>query len=163
MRRQLTRSLCFGGSRKIYASLPDALDKVCKSISHFNTPKKGVVPKDRDINILRDHMDIDDPATEKALLEFFDPYSSKSNNRREVYACFVGFKFDFFDQSVDKAKLKAMFETAYLKRIQEACKMFGEKINKNKIHHLNYHFFLIPFPCVNKLRELFLTKLGVTV
>lgn len=151
------------GESKVYASLPDALDKVCKSISQFNTPNKGVVPKDRDITILRDHMDIDDPATEKALLEFFDPYSNKSNNRREVYACFVGFKFDFFGQPVDKKQLKAMFDAAYLKRIHEACKLFGDKITKNKLNHLNFHFFLIPFPCVDQLRELFLTRLGVEI
>jgi hypothetical protein len=128
----------YWGESKIYASLPDALEEVCRSISGFNRPAKGVVPRERDVDILRDHMDFDDPDLKVALLEYFDPYSTKSNNRREVYACFVGFKFDFYATKPDSAQLRKLFEEAYLKRIDEACKLFGKKVAKNQIDHLNF-------------------------
>jgi hypothetical protein len=88
----------YWGESKIYSDLSKALDEVCSSITAFTTQKNGKAPRYRDIDILKDHMDVQDEATREAILEYFDPYSEKHNKLREVYACFVGFDFSFFNK-----------------------------------------------------------------
>jgi hypothetical protein len=154
----------YWGESKIYSDLPKALDEICSSITTFTSLKDGKVPRHRDIDILKDHMDIQDASTREAILEYFDPYSEKHNNLREVYACFVGFDFSFFDKlrGMDKAAVEKAFEEAYLGRVRNACELFAGKIRDGKLTAHNFHFFLIPFPCVATLRKLYLGHLGVS-
>ena len=151
----------YWGEAKLYAQLSDALDEVCDSITGFMTEKDGKTPRDRDINILCDHMSMEDGPVKTAILRFFDPYSEESNRLREVYACFVGFDFIFFNRmaGLPKTEVEAEFNKQYLKRVQSACELFERKIRLKKIHSVNFHFFLIPLPCVETLRKLYLQKL----
>ena len=153
----------YWGESKIFGELSKALDDACASITSFTSLKNGKIPRHRDIDILKDHMDIQDDATREAILEYFDPYSEKHNKLHEVFACFVGFDFSFFEKlaGTDKAKVEKAFEDQYLDRVQSACKLFGGKIRDNKLTAYNFHFFLVPFPCVATLRKLYLGLLGV--
>lgn len=154
----------YWGESKIFGELSKALDEVCSSIAAFNSLKNGKVPHQRDIDILKDHMDIQDVATREAILEYFDPYSEKHNMLREVYACFVGFDFSFFRKlsGKDKAEVEKAFAEEYLERVKTACALFAGKINASKLATYNFHFFLLPFPCVATLRTLYLGHLGVS-
>jgi hypothetical protein len=151
----------YWGESKLYAQLSNALDEVCTSIQGFITANGGKKPRDRDVDILCDHMNLPDGPAKEAVLKYFDPYAEESNDLREVFACFVGFDFAFFDKLVamDKAKAESEFQIRYLERVKSACQLFEQKIKSTKIHKLNFHFFLIPFPCVDTLRKLYLQKL----
>lgn len=151
----------YWGESKLYKQLSDALNEVCTSIASFLNTLDGKTPRERDINILRDYMEFDDPATKKAILDYFDPYCEVSNNRREVFACFVGFDFSFFNKlgGLEKAEVEEEFRTQFLKRIASACDLFEKNIVATKLHEFNFHFFLIPFPRVEDIRERFLKLL----
>ncbi len=151
----------YWGESKLFAKLSDALDAVCSSIKAFQTAKEGKTPRDRDIAILLDHMNTEDPLAREAIKKFFDPYEAEYKNLQEVYACFVGFDFAYFSKltKVDKAAAEAAFKKEYLGRVTEACSLFTSKINSNKLHALRFHLFLIPFPSVDAFRSLYLTRL----
>ena len=151
----------YWGESKLYQQLSNALDKVCESITEFTTDKGGKTPKDRDVSILCDHMNTDDAATRDAIAKYFDPYEPQFKKMVDVYSCFVGFDFGYFEKlkKVPKAQAEAAFQKEYLDRVGEACKLFEDKIKTNNMHTLRFHFFLIPFESVEKFRADYLAKL----
>lgn len=153
----------YWGESKLYQKLPNALDQVCESIGSFVNEDGGVKPRDRDIQIIKDHIAIDNEKAKDEILKYFDPYEEQSNSINERFACFVGFDFNKLSSAgkMDKKDIEKYFEAEYLKRIETACKLFEEKIRKNNIHKLKYTFFLIPFEDVEEVRTKFLRKLGV--
>jgi hypothetical protein len=153
--------ILYWGESKLYAELSGALDEVCDSITKFRTAKDGKTPRERDIKILCDYMDMEDGPPKEAVLNFFDPYSERSNRVREVYACFVGFDFSFFNRiaRLTKTEVEATFKEEYLDRIRTACKLFAAKIHASNLHEVNFHFFLIPLPCVETFRRLYLERI----
>lgn len=151
----------YWGESKLYQQLSSALDKVCESITEFRTNKGGKTPRDRDVSILCDHMNVDDPATKDAIAKYFDPYEPQFMNMREVFSCFVGFDFRYFHKlkKVAKDKAEAEFKKEYLARVGEACTLFEDRIKTNNMHTLRFHFFLIPFESVEQFRSDYISKL----
>jgi hypothetical protein len=151
----------YWGESKLYQQLSTALDKVCESITEFTTNKNGKTPKDRDVAILCDHMNVDDDVTREAIAKYFNPYEPAFKNMREVFSCFVGFDYSYFDKlkKVAKDKAEDEFKKEYLSRVGEACRLFEDKIKTNNMHTLRFHLFLIPFESVEKFREDYISKL----
>jgi hypothetical protein len=153
------------GESKIYQQLPTALDAVCKSIADFLTEQDGRAGRDRDIDIITEYMDIENPKLREALLNYFDPYSEESNFREEAYACFVGFDYREYSniEAMSKDEREEFFKAKYLERVESACNLFGEKIKTNNLSHLKINLFLIPFPSIEQFRTKFFSGLGVEV
>jgi Cap4 SAVED domain len=151
------------GESKLYQQLSAALDEICASIAGFLSDEEGRTHRDRDIDVLKDHVDIDDPAWRAALLKFFDPYEPESNLREEGYACFVGFDYGTYANLTEVAvhEREQRLRTELTSRIASACSLFAEKLRTSNLSHLRIDFFLIPFPSVSDLRRKFLDKLGV--
>lgn len=152
----------FWGESKLNQSLPNALDRVCESLTSFLTYEKTQKPRDRDIHIIQDYISVDDDELKNELLKYFDPYEPESNDLEEYFACFVGFDFPILSNgNLDVSRIKEHFEEEYLIRIQTACQLMKEKIVKNNLHHLKFVFFLIPFNSIDELRIKFYEKLGI--
>jgi hypothetical protein len=164
MRGSQEGSICLiWGESKIYQQLSTALDEVCNSVSGFLDEKEGRNARDRDIDIIKEHMDVEDPVLRRALLDYFDPYSEAGNNLEEAYACFVGFDYSsVYRQLASMApnKREEFFKEEYLKRIKTACQLFGEKLKYRGLSHLRIYYFLIPFPSVEDFRTKFFHHLG---
>lgn len=152
------------GESKIYQKLSSALDDICASISNFLSEETGRSLRERDIDILKDHMDISEPELREVLIRFFDPYCEESNRREEAFACFVGFDYAIYKNldSMPKEEQERFFRTAFQARIDSACKLFEKKLRSTGLSHLRIYFFLIPFPSVEELRQKFLMKIGVS-
>lgn len=151
------------GESKLYQQLSSALDEICKSISGFLSDAEGRTNRDRDIDILKDHMDVEDPEFRNALLKYFDPYEDEGNLREESFACFVGFDYSAFStlSATTRQERESVFLEKYRERIASACTLFGTKLRASNLSHLRIDFFLLPFPDVDTLRAKFLTRLGV--
>ena len=152
------------GESKIYDQLSMALDKICESISSFRGETSEVNGRERDIQILKDHLSVKNKELEEAILKYFDPYEEESNKVIDCHACFVGFDYAELKklEKLGKEEREKYFSEKYLERIKSACNLFEDKIKKHSIHHLEYIFFLIPFKDVNELREKFYRKLGIS-
>lgn len=151
----------YWGEAKLYQQLSSALDKVCESITEFITDNEGKTPKDRDVAILLDHMNVDDDVTKEAIAKYFDPYEPQFKNMVEVFSCFVGFDFAYFDKlkKAPKHEAEEAFKKEYLSRVSDACSLFEQKIRANSMHALRFHLFLIPFESVEKFRDDYVAKL----
>lgn len=151
------------GESKIYATLSAALDDVCGSINSFLSEDTGRTIRNRDIDVLIDHVDITNPDMKEALLRFFDPYSEESTVREEAFAVFVGFDYKKYQEIITLAKnqREESFRKFFTERIKTACELFGKKIVANGLTQHKFYFFLIPFPNVLELRNKFLSRIGV--
>ena len=161
---QDSNKLClYWGESKLYQQLSKSLDEICDSLSAFIDRKDGRSPRDRDIDVLKDHTTIEDKAAKEAVLEYFDPYSEMSNDLREIYCCLSGFDYSIYGTLTDKGEgeIEEYFESKYLERIESACTLFSEKIKNSGIENLSFHFILLPFKSVHEFRKLFFAKLGV--
>ncbi|WP_084609502.1 HamA C-terminal domain-containing protein [Archangium violaceum] len=154
----------YWGESKLYAVLSSALDSILDSIEEFLGHDADRPPRERDIDVLHDHANISDPKIKAALLEYFDPYSEKANQRKEVYACFVGFDFDKFDglMGLSDSDARQKFESEFLFRIKSACELFCGKIVNRGLDELEFILFLLPFPDVEELRKAFFKRLGMS-
>jgi hypothetical protein len=163
MRGTQESSLCLvWGESKIYKHLSNALDEVCSSITNFLGNDDGTSPRDRDIDIIKDHIDIIDENWKQLLLNYFDPYCEQSNLREESFACFIGFDFSAYTRLNEKpiSEREAFFQEEYLKRIETACQLFSEKLKNSGLKNLRVNYFLIPFPNVDDFRNKFLSAIG---
>ncbi len=154
--------ILFWGESKLYQDFSSSLDQICASLANFTQKKDGRSPRDRDIDIIKDHADVEDPETLSALLDYFDPYSSQVNQRREVYCCLSGFDYSLYKElaKIQPDDVEAYFRANYTSYILKACQDFREKIIENGIDHLIFNFILLPFRSVVEFRNLFYAKLG---
>ena len=154
--------LLFWGESKLYCAVSSALDEIAKSISTFISSKSGRAPRERDLDIIVDHMDIEDAGLKTALTRYFDPYEKDSLNLQEVYACFVGFDYCFrnTEKCLTNEEIEEQFKKAYSDRVSAICELFAEKMKKSGLHQLKFHVFLLPFPSIADFRKQFFGHLG---
>jgi Cap4 SAVED domain len=149
------------GESKLYKSLAAALDQICSSLTDFRRVNGDRSSRDRDIDIIVDHLDVPDHL-KAPLLDYFDPYRL-SNFREEAYACLVGFddtKLAKLDE-LHVSEREEAFKSYYTGRIASACDLFCEKLLKSGLSDLKIYFFLIPLPSVADFRSRFFSHLGI--
>ena len=150
------------GESKLYKSISASIEEICESISSFYYKKDERTPRERDIDIIKDHPNIDDPEMKDAFLKYFDPYTSEVNKRVESFCCLSGFDCNIYNklEKISDDKIEEYFKKQYMGLIIDACILFKEKIIKHNIDKLNYIFMLLPFKSVVEFRKLFFKKLG---
>lgn len=157
----------FWGEAKLYSELSTALDKALNSISEFINGKEDSpdprVPRDRDIDIIKNHPNIESEDMKFALLKYFDPYESESNYWKEIYTCMVGFDFSLYNQlkGVQEKDVEDYFRNKYIERIKSACKLFEGKIKSCNLEELEFAFILLPFKSLENFRNEFYKLLGI--
>lgn len=154
--------LLFWGESKLYSKISSAFDEIVSSICKFISERDARNPRNRDIDIIKDHPNIDNEKSKDALLKFFNPYEEESNRIREIYSCFVGFDYNLYNHLADKTgvELREYFLEQYLKRAKTAVELFCSKVKENNIEKLDFHLLLLPFPSVEELRNKFFARLG---
>lgn len=153
------------GESKIYNDLSSSLEEICTSISSFIDETDGESPKERDIEIVKDHPNISDPDLCAAFLRYFDPYERQYNSTREAFCCFSGFNYSEYEklQKLPGELVESIFKDRYKDRIKTAVELFDKKIKKKNIDKLKFYFFLLPFPDVYAFRKTFYKQLGLQV
>lgn len=158
----------YWGEAKLYKELSSALDEIAASIKGFReyNPDTNGIQREFDINLVQSHPDLDSPesqATKNALLAYFDPYTEYSNQIREIHACLAIWDWDFCKLlgTLPQDKAEETFKGKYLERIETACSLFIEKIKKQGLDKLRFHFFLIPVVDIISFRKRFCEKVGL--
>ncbi|WP_109994053.1 DUF1837 domain-containing protein [Salinisphaera sp. LB1] len=93
--------LMYWGESKLYGDLLGGIHAISSSISEFVKSNDGKSGKSRDIEIINDHFSLSGDGNsdlKERVLDYFDPYSPKSNERRDVYACLECFDLPLYEQ-----------------------------------------------------------------
>ncbi len=154
------------GEAKLYDQISNAFDKAINSVHEFVYAKDlgGRTARDRDIDIIKDMPNIDNPEMKKALLEYFDPYEANSNNWKELYFCLVGFDYTLYSklQGNSDDEVEEYFKEQYIKRAIKAFGNFKDKLIEKKLTGLDFALVLLPFESVDNFRAEFFKLLGIS-
>ncbi|MCC7942859.1 DUF1837 domain-containing protein, partial [Escherichia coli] len=102
-----SQKLClYWGESKLYSDLSQAIYKCMKSISPLITSSLGTgSAEERDIQLLSDFMNVDDPKLENALKKFLDPDEPEFNKLEYRGICLVGFDIDDYPTEPNKLNI----------------------------------------------------------
>jgi len=149
------------GEAKLYTQLGKALDECCASLAELLlSPAGAAKSKTRDIELLRDFMDLENPAIEEVLQQYLDPDRVLSNKVEFCGLAVVGFDLADYEalcQEVVEARTELIAA-----RVEAWSEKLAKALGKHALVGLTIDVFCIPFKDVGALRSEFLRVLGVS-
>lgn len=147
------------GEAKLYEQLGKAVDECCESLSELILEPPGAKKsKKRDIELLRDFVELNNPALELAIRHYLDPDKSLSNKVRFCGLALVGFNLDDYDALTKEVAQKKTAPIA--SRVAKWANKFKKSLQKHKLDGITIDAFCIPFPSVQDFRDAFLKRLS---
>ncbi|MGK9010558.1 HamA C-terminal domain-containing protein [Serratia marcescens] len=152
--------LClYWGESKLFSNVTGGVYECMKSIAPLLLGEGGLgSPEERDLQLLGQYVNVEDPALENALKNYLDPDSPNFNKVEFRGLCLVGFDSDKYPKEANElniGQVKSILEKELL-NWQGAVK---KRVTEEKIDKFALHVFLIPFPSVDKFRESFKSAL----
>lgn len=156
-----SEKLClYWGESKLYSDLTQAIYKCMKSITPLITGTMGSGSADeRDIQLLSDFMNVDDPDLEKALKKFLDPDQPEYNKLEYRGICLVGFDIEDYPTDPNTLTIDGLAEK-FNGKLDGWKNGIKKRIIEESIHGFSLHVFLVPFPSVEEFRKVLLASLG---
>ena len=149
------------GEAKLYKTLEAAVEDCCSSLAELLLgPADAKKTKTRDIELLRDFVDLENPELEGAIRSYLHPDNRLSNNVEFCGLALVGFNIEDYETFCTDFAAKKTAEVAA--RITEWSGRLQAAVEKHKVVNLTIDAFCIPFSKVQDLRDEFLRVLGVT-
>lgn len=149
----------YWGESKMVQQISSCFDDICESLLHFITPKESGVPKQREIEILVQDLDVPPGPFKDLLLKYLDPYSDspERHETREVFACLACFDFEEYSRlsSVPQKDLYDHFQKKLQERLESAGALFEKKVSSTNLKEFEYVLFILPFPDLQKFRNQF--------
>lgn len=152
----------YWGESKIYKSLASAINDCFKSIAPFLRDAGGSGAKqDRDLQLLRDNLDLGDPQLEKALMHYLDPDDPLFKKLEYRAVCLVGFDSSAYPDAANQRE-----EAEVARELQTSTKGWYERIGSavkgENIASFVIEVFCVPFPSVEEFRAAFLKEMGLS-
>lgn len=144
----------FWGESKVYSEFSGAISDCIESLAEI---LKYSQETKRDIELIRDNIDFDDPELVAAILEYFNPESEKYDYLEPCGLCLVAFDYEKYqEKGLDNEKLK----TAIKEQVPSWIKSVSHRINKHELENYHIHVFLVPITSADEFRSIFLAELG---
>ncbi|WP_127559917.1 HamA C-terminal domain-containing protein [Saccharospirillum alexandrii] len=145
----------FWGESKVYGDFSSAISDCIESLSEI---LKYSQETKRDIELIRDNIDFNDPELVAAILEYFNTESEKYDYLESCGLCLVAFDYEKYkDGTLDNEKLMHAVKS----NIPSWIKSVTHRIEKHGLENYHIHIFLIPIESAENFRALFLKELGV--
>ena len=149
------------GEAKLYQSIDAALDDCFGSLAELLlNPADAKKTKTRDIELLRDFVDLENPELEGAIRAYLDPDDRLSNKVEFCGLALVGFNLADYDGLC--SEFAASKAAAIAARVSAWEGKLTAAVEKHKLVAVTVDAFCIPFQKVEALRTEFLRVLGVT-
>ncbi|MEQ1812241.1 MAG: DUF1837 domain-containing protein [Terricaulis sp.] len=151
----------FWGESKIRSDPKLAITSCLQDLKPFLVSEDGAGgPRTRDMHLLSEHADLDDPNVEAAIRGYLDPDNEKSKLVRHSGVGVAGFNFaDYSNVSGDKSA-DALKQLA-LTGAEQWRAHLKDRAESLEVHASEIHFFCIPMPDVDAFRATFLQRLGI--
>ncbi len=149
------------GEAKLYTDIGAAMNDCCESLAEMILQKPGgKKTSGRDIELLRDFIDLQDPDLEAVVKEYLNPDSRLSNRIEYCGLALVGFDLADYEKFCDHCAATQVAEITT--RTAGWSDKFKTAIQKHELIGITIDAFCIPFRSVQDVRNEFLKALGAT-
>jgi hypothetical protein len=151
----------YWGESKLYKNVNDAVRDCFKSLAPFLLDCGGSnATTERDLQLMRDGLSLDDPKLMEALKHFLDPDDPMFKKMEYRGLCLVGFDSDSYPTSPNSSEaqnLKQVIEESF----ENNKKQISERVTSERLQSFTIEIFCLPFPSVQEFRESFRKELGL--
>lgn len=151
----------FWGESKVYGNVTDAIRDCLRSLTPFlNEEDHENSSRERDLVLLSDKADLNDPRLTAAFKRFFDKTSPLSNRVEYCGVALVGFDADFYPKNDQKGIADDIAEAAKT----EMTKWLGnisKRLVAEKLENFDIQLLCVPVPSADDFRSAFLQALGL--
>lgn len=155
--------ILFLGESKVYKDLDSSITACLDSIFdfYFDELVEGRTQFDFDLKLIKENMDIEDPALKEFLHELLNPWKGGKENLYYVNACFITFEIPEFAELPRLGRdAEARLEILYREKMTEIVRRVSEKLARRNQMGLHFHFFFLPVLSAATTRSTFRTMLG---
>ena len=152
----------FWGESKMYGDGASAIRDCLKSIAPFliEEDSEGGT-KERDLILLSDKADLNDPKLTAAFKKYFDKKSPLSNRVEYCGVALVGFDADIYTTDGVAMVADELCEAARIE-MEKRIKNITTRMSEEKLQQFDIQFFCVPLPSVEGFRASFLKALGLS-
>lgn len=148
----------YWGESKLHGKMNDAIKNCFESIAPFLLEPEGEGAASlRDMQLLRDNLDLNNPELEKALMHYLDPDDLLYQKTEFRAICLVGFDHKDYIKLVNKNKLS----DSAIETFEDCANKVQNAIRTHTIETFIIETFCIPFPSVDDFRQSFLKEMGL--
>jgi hypothetical protein len=149
--------LLFWGEAKAHQSIKKAIEAAATSMATFFRDQLAA-----EIVLVKAHHHMGDLSSQarEALLSYLDPYSEKSNSRKDISTCLIIFDFDAALERHAPEHREAAFRAALLSAIEAAIAEFDAAAAAAGLDQHNVELFFLPVPAVDDFRRAFQKLIG---
>lgn len=152
----------FWGESKVYSDATTAIRDCLKSLAPFLVEEDGEgASRERDLVLLSDKADLEDPELTSAFRKYFDKTSAWSNRVEYCGIALIGFDAEFYPKADSKAVLSEIVNAARVE-MSGWLKNVENRISEEKIQHFEIQFLCVPIPSADDFRKTFLEALGLS-
>lgn len=147
------KKLClYWGESKLYSDLTQAVYQCMKSVAPLLNGTAGIgTPDERDLQLLGQFLNVEDPNLEEALKNYLDPEHPNFNSVEYRGLCLVGFDSKNYPTNAN-AKTIEDVKTALKEQLSKWEATVSNRLIQEKIDSFSIHVFLLPFPSVEEFR-----------
>jgi hypothetical protein len=154
------RLALYWGESKLHNNVSSAVSEALDSIKPFVCHEGGSgAPYERDLQLMRDNIDLGDARLEEAMLRFLDRDDPKHNEVQFRGVCLIGFDHNCYPTAYNTKEISGIIDEVRL-ALQAWLQSVEKKItNRAPLESVHIELFLIPFPSVESFRQSFLGEM----
>lgn len=151
----------FWGESKIYGDATTAIRDCLKSLAPFlmEEDHEGA-SRERDLVLLSDKADLNDPQLTKAFKKYFDKSSPLSNRVEYCGIALIGFDAGFYPKDDAKAVAEEIVNAARTE-MSTWLENVSNRLSIENLQNFDIQFFCVPIPSAEGFRKEFLEALGL--
>jgi hypothetical protein len=150
----------YWGESKLHSDVKSALADCLDSLKPFLHPEGGTGARpERDIQLLRDNVDLDDPALEASILEYLDLDHPNYNKLQFRGIGFVGFDMAVYPTIPNTRTLAEVVAEISAALAGWKPSILTHITNRSPLSAIHIELFLLPLPSVEDFRSAFQEEL----
>lgn len=150
------RLALYWGESKLHASASKAIAACFESVAPYLLDPGGGA-SERDLELVRQELDLGDPAVEQALLRYFDDSQPESARVEIRGACLIG--FDLADYP--SAEQHAQLAKGIARRIAGWQRSIAGQVTARELERFELEVFCVPLPSVEDFRTRLIAQMGL--
>ncbi len=149
----------YWGESKLYSDAASAVRECFASLAPFLLDSGGSgAAQERDLQLMRDRLDLDNKELEDALKRYLDPGDSMFKKLEYRGLCLVGFDSDGYPTEPNSKEVEQVKHDIE-KVFDERKGHIQKRVTAEKIHSFEIQVFCLPFPNIEYFRQAFRDEL----